>query len=180
MLTLATSAGLSAHLDAVRAGAIAAHGNAAAAAHVTLFGALPAAALGRVDERLRRLAAQLAPLRVRTGAVLRLEGGVAVMLGGGERQVRRVREGLRGEWEGWLAEGDRGGFVPGWVVVEGVGNGYVVEKTVQELERWEGAKGFVHGLVLWRVTRDGVWSFHRSYEFLGSERWPVEEKKESG
>ena len=181
VLTLATSAGLSAHLDAVRAGAIASHGDAAAAAHMTLFRALPAARLGDVDARLLDVAARLGPLRARTGAVRRREGGVVVLLeGGGERRVAAMREALAQEWAGALGEGDGAPFVPGWVVVEGVGNAYVVEKTVQELERWEGAKGFVHGLVLWRVAEDGAWSFHKSYEFLGTERWPLEENKESG
>lgn len=181
VLTLATSPDLSAKMQALRSTHILAHGDVHAGAHVTLFRALAPAHLQRVEEALQRACARRAPLRASTGEVLRLPKGVAVALERGvERRVVVLREELRAEWEQALEEVDRGPFRGAWVVVDGVENGYIVERTMQELERWEGAKGFVHGLVLWRVAVDGAWSFHRSYEFLGKEKWPVDEKKQSG
>lgn len=170
MLTLATSPSLSLKLQELRGKYFPNHRD-KAGAHITLFHALPSSHLEQVEARLRELTARLSPIRARTGDVIRMKKGAAIALSkAADLEIKKVYEGLKQEWYGWLSEQDKVGFRGHWTIVNKVDNGYVVERAVQELERWQGAEGEIHGLVLWKWSEDGRWGFWRRFEFLGRGR----------
>lgn len=170
VLTLATSPELSLKMQEVKGKYFPNHRD-KVGAHVTLFHALPSSHLAAVETRLQELTSRLSPIKARTGEVIRMKKGAAVALSkAADLEIKKVHEGLKQEWYAWLSEQDKASFRGHWTIVNNVDNGYVVERAVQELERWEGAEGTMHGVVLWKFREDGTLGFWRRFEFLGEER----------
>lgn len=170
VLTLATSPELSMKMQELRGKYFPNHRN-KVGAHIILFRAIPASKLPLIETRLKQVTSRLSPIKARTGEVLRMKRGAGVTLSkAADLEIRKVHEGLKQEWYGWLSEQDKVGFRGHWTIVNKVDNAYVVERAVQDLERWEGAEGWVKGFVLWRFREDGTWDFWRGFEFLGGGR----------
>ncbi|PHK95833.1 phosphoesterase HXTX [Pseudoroseomonas rhizosphaerae] len=131
-------------------------------AHLTLFHALPGAALPEVGARLAALAAATAPMPLRFAGWRGLGRGVACAVA--SPPLLALRAGLAGEWRDWLTPQDRQGFRP-HVTVQNKVAPEAARALLTLLEaRVPPWAGLGRGLLLWHY-RGGPWEAAGEFPF---------------
>ncbi|KAF2020683.1 hypothetical protein BU24DRAFT_456731 [Aaosphaeria arxii CBS 175.79] len=168
VLTLRLTPSISDPMSSLRTTYFPAHLN-RTPAHLTIFHALPDSHIDSIESTLRAVGDSTPAFPVSAGAVFRMRRGVGVRLGDGIGQARTLRGALKREWEGWLSEQDRGGWVPHWTVMNKVDGEERVQEglegTKEALGREE-VRGMATGLEVWRYDR-GRWVWRAEFEFRG-------------
>ncbi|WP_338662321.1 2'-5' RNA ligase family protein [Pararoseomonas sp. SCSIO 73927] len=133
-------------------------------AHLTLFHALPGAALPEITENLRVACAGTPPMALRVTGPRSLGRGVA--LGVEAPALVALRRLLASHWREWLTPQDAGGFRPHVTVQNKVApeeaRALQAEMAVG-FQPWE-ARG--EGLLLWHY-RGGPWEAAAEFPFAG-------------
>lgn len=130
-------------------------------AHVALFRALPESQLSTIESDILLLAQQQQAFPISTGKPFMMAHGVS--LGVHATESRNIYTEFRGKWETFLSKQDKS-FKPHYTVQNKAEKG-VPEKTLEAIQNeWEGSKGVVDGLTLWRYDR-GYWRHKRDFIF---------------
>jgi 2'-5' RNA ligase len=173
VLTLKTSAELNEKMQALRGKWFPQHRN-KVPAHITLFHALPRSRIIQVSESLETLSARTRCFDITTGHVLKRRNGVAVGLGQGEEDVKKVFGLVKDQFLECLSQQDRS-FKAHWTVMNKEDDSRRVEDAFRDVEGTGVVKGVARGLVLWRYEKNGTWSFEREFGFLDGEVRAIDE-----
>ena len=133
-------------------------------AHVTLFHALPASTIDRVQKDLGRVAAAQAAFSVTVPTVYSLGRGVALEIVAPE--IQRLRSELRAAWVDELTPQDRAERIRPHVTVQNKVGGDEAKRTLAEISAtWDRATtGTARGFGLWEYL-GGPWRHAASFDF---------------
>jgi 2'-5' RNA ligase len=137
-------------------------------AHITLFHALPGSRIIQVSKYLETLSRQTSCFVINSGDVLKRRNGVAIGLGQGEEEIKKVFGEVRDQFLECLSMQDRS-LKAHWTVMNKEEDGKRVDEAYQDVESAGVVKGIASGLILWRYEKNGTWSFEREFEFLTGE-----------
>ena len=131
-------------------------------AHIALFRALPGSHLPIIEADLSTTCTYHQPFTIHTTTPFLLKHGVGINVAA--EPAREIYKELRGKWEGFLSQQDKG-FRPHYTIQNKAEEG-VPEKTLEEVKgsRVEGMKGEVSGLTLWRYEK-GFWRRGKDFGF---------------
>jgi len=133
-------------------------------AHITLFHALPGSKMEEISDWLEGLSRRMRCFDVSTGRVLKRKTGVAVAVGDGAKEIKRVFACLRADWLEWLSVQDRS-LSAHWTVQNKELDKERVEEAFRNVLQCEEVRGQATGLVLWRYKDDGTWSLEKEFGF---------------
>jgi 2'-5' RNA ligase len=169
ILTLALDAAGFARLDAARRAHFPPERN-LIPAHLTLFHALPGAAMAGIAARLAEVAAATPALPLRVTGLRPLGRGVAYAVE--SPPLTRLRAGLARDWAEWLTPQDRAGWRP-HVTVQNKVTPETARRTLAGLQAgfapWDGTG---EGLLLWHY-RGGPWEEAGRFPFGGIPETPA-------
>lgn len=151
-------------------------------AHITLFHALPGSRLAEIKRDLMETTRDMERFELKAGrqGVFRMSKGVGIEVDKYSlTRSRNLREGLRSQWngevegaqeEGWLSEQDaRKGWKGHYTVMNKENDKHRMDKCYEELTGdWNGGKGIVNGLRLWRYDK-GWWRKTEDFYFGGGQ-----------
>lgn len=136
-------------------------------AHITLFHALPGSKLGAISDWLEGLSRRIKCFEVSTGRVFKMRRGVAINVGAGEKEIKRVFLSLRSNWCDWLSDQDKS-MKAHWTVQNKEEDSERVEDAFKDVQLSPGIRGQALGLVLWRYETDGTWLYEKEFGFQGA------------
>lgn len=130
-------------------------------AHIALFRALPSSKLSVFEADISTLAEKQTPFPLATGKAYLLSHGVAIEAHA--PPARGIYDALKEKWEGFLSRQDKS-FKAHYTIQNKV-EAEVPEKTLEEVrENFEGSRGWVDGLSLFRYDR-GYWRHMKDFMF---------------
>ncbi|NTU82521.1 MAG: 2'-5' RNA ligase family protein [Chloroflexales bacterium] len=139
-------------------------------AHLTLFHALPGAAVGQITADLVECAAGAAPFALTIAAVRFLGRGVALEVASPALVAQRQE--LARRWAPWLTPQDRQGYRPHVTIQNKVAPARARQLHDKLAACWQPLQGRGEGLRLWRY-RGGPWEPASHFPFAGSPAHPA-------
>lgn len=164
ILTLELDAGLFAVLNKLRQAHFPPERN-LIPAHVTLFHALPDAAIIQIRSDLTALAACTAPFSIILPSVRFLGRGVALEVVSPE--LSALRRDLGRRWKDWLSAQDRQGYRPHVTIQNKVSAERARHLHAELADDWQALHGWATGLRLWHY-RGGPWELADAVHFAAT------------
>ncbi|MBL1178544.1 2'-5' RNA ligase family protein [Pantanalinema sp. GBBB05] len=131
-------------------------------AHVTLFHALPGEQIFSIQETLKSVCSQTAPLPLYFPQLRFLGRGVAIEVDC--PQLVQARQQLAKGWQPWLTPQDRQGYRPHLTIQNKV-TATVARQFYEQLSRtWQASHGWGEGLLLWHY-QGGPWQLAAEFLF---------------
>lgn len=134
-------------------------------AHVTLFHALPGEQIFSIQETLKSVCSQTAPLALHFPQLRFLGRGLAIEVDC--PQLVQVRQQLAKVWQPWLTPQDRQGYRPHITIQNKVTSTEARQVYEQLSSTWQAGNGWGEGLLLWHY-QGGPWQLAADFLFTST------------